>query len=271
MTPKRESRISCNDSDYCAGSSDEKSSASTDTTLSLNYEDDSFSSPSEDNNSTDENDVASIYHSPLLLRKRLLSLTPSPIQRFDDHDHDEYENDMPVSHRNTVQPRVLWKKRSNIRLVCFSLSMLAYVFTTTINYSSMMASFREKDSPGYAMSRQSKEWDDFHRQKAQKIMQKLSKRSTSSQYTIRIKGHRLDLVLQSLDYHAQCPSVKKVQVEWTDPAMKRLPRSVLKHKSGKVEESGAKSKSSSAVFLLDEDVLLQCDEIERGMFSLYCD
>lgn len=267
MTPKRNSRISSNDSDCCAENSDEKSSA-TDTTLCLTYDDDSLTSRCEDNTSSDENDAGlSTYHSPILLRKRLLPLAPSPIQGDDDDDDDNYSREMPISYRNTVQPRALWKKRSNLRILCFSFSLLAYLFSTTLNYSSMSASLRGQNSPGHPMSKQSKEWRSFHRQKARKIMQKLSKKSASSQYTIRIKGHRLDLVLQSLDYHAQCPSVKKVQIEWTDPSMKRLPRSVLKHKSGKVEGFGEKSKASSAVFLLDEDVLLQCSEIERGMSS----
>lgn len=261
-SPSSNTFHSRDDGDYCGEGSDDKSF--TDATLSLTCDDseDSTDDSLSDNSTDDSTEEVSIYHSPFLLRKRLLPLAPSPIQGDDD---DDDNHDGLISYRGTMQPRTLWKKRSNMRVLCFSLSMLAYLFSTTLNYSSMTASLRGQDGTGHPLNKQSKEWKSFHRQKAPKIMQKLSKKSASSQYTIRIKGHRLDLVLQSLDYHAQCPSVKKVQVEWTDPAMKRLPRSVLKHKSGKVEAFGEKSKASSAVFLLDEDVLLKCEEIERGM------
>lgn len=240
-------RISNDNGDFY-GSSDEKS---LEDTLSLTCDDESLTSRSEDNTLEESSVVElSMYQSPALLRKRL-PLALSPILGND------YGGESPMSYRNKLKSQTLWKKRSTVRILCFSVSILAYLFSTTLNYPSMITSIR-----GARLSKQSQEWNRFLRRKAPKIMKKMPSKSSNPQYTIRIKGRRLDLVLQSLDYHAQCPSVKNVQVEWTDPALKQLPKSVLKHKSGKVQAYG-KSKTP-AVFLLDEDILLKCDEIERG-------
>lgn len=234
-------------------SSDEKS---LEDTLSLTCDEESLASRSMEESSDDaEFSMFRSPASPAILRKRLLPMAPSPISG-DDQDGDDNQ----VSYRNRLRSKTLWKGRSAVRLLCFSASILAYMSSTTLTYPSLLASIRVRGVP---LSQEAQTWSRFHRRKGPKMLQKISKKASNSQYTIRIKGHRLDLVLQSLDYHAQCPSVKTVQVDWTDPTKPRLPRSVLKHKSGKVEALSSKS-STAAVFLLDEDVLLKCDEIERA-------
>ena len=55
-------------------------------------------------------------------------------------------------------------------------------------------------------NKETQEWKSFFNRKAPKILQKLPTKSSSKQYTIRIRGNRVDLIKQSLDFHSNCPS-----------------------------------------------------------------
>jgi len=262
------------DADLCGGGSSD--SQSLEDTLSLTCdEDNSLASSGSDNGNSitiDDNMIdvdLSIYRSPDLLRKRLMPLAPSPILDSSFHSY----HDHATFDRHLLTYTTLWRKRSAIRLLCFSLTILSYVvYSATFQalprstYQPFIRGLAASTRGTRKLSPEAQEWDRFVKRKAPKILQKLSNKSTNIQYTIKLKGHRLDLVLQSLDYHAQCPSVKSVQVEWNHPTKPNIvPKSVLKHKSGKVTNTA--TPRTSAVFLLDEDVLLTCEEIERGKFA----
>jgi hypothetical protein len=128
-----------------------------------------------------------------------------------------------------------------------------------MDYRTVVETLRDR-----TLTEETREWRRFFRRRAPKILNKLPSKSFSLEYTIRIRGHRVDLVTQSLDFHSNCPSVKDVQVEWTGMSGE-LPPSLIGHKSGKVKALG--KPSTPAVLLLDEDLILSCHEIERGEFE----
>jgi len=227
------------DSDCCA-----KSGCSLEDTLSLTC-DESLSSSNMEESS--DNELAVVYSSPDILRRRLLPLAPSPIETV-------YAASPLV--RGRQESRWQWRLRPSFRVLWLTMSMILYLFATLVDFRWMVESVGE-----VGLSKEAQQWNRFFRRKGPKIMEKIHSKSTSPEYTIRIKGSRLDLISQSLDFHHQCLSVKSVQVEWTDSS-RPLPKSILNHKSGKVEMM--QKPKTTALLLLDEDVILSCDEIERG-------
>lgn len=227
------------DSDCCA-----KSGCSLEDTLSLTC-DESLSSSNMEESS--DNELAVVYSSPDILRRRLLPLAPSPIETV-------YAASPLV--RGRQESRWQWRLRPSFRVLWLTMSMILYLFATLVDFRWMVESVGE-----VGLSKEAQQWNRFFRRKGPKIMEKIHSKSTSPEFTIRIKGSRLDLISQSLDFHHQCLSVKSVQVEWTDSS-RPLPKSILNHKSGKVEMM--QKPKTTALLLLDEDVILSCDEIERG-------
>ena len=129
------------------------------------------------------------------------------------------------------------------------------------NYRTLLETLQD-----HTLTEEAREWRRFFRRRAPKVLQRISTKSPGHEYTIRIRGHRVDLMMQSLDFHSQCPSVKDVQIEWTDDAS-QIPPSIATHKSGKVNALG--KPSTQAILLLDEDLILPCHDIERGEFPLH--
>jgi hypothetical protein len=79
-------------------------------------------------------------------------------------------------------------------------------------------------------------------------------------FTVRLSGDRTDLLERSVDVLTRCASVEQVQVEWKSTM--RPPRNIFRHASRKVTR--VEQLATNAVFLLDEDVIFTCDELERG-------
>lgn len=247
------------DSDDCFQKS---GSGSLEDTLSLTCDDSLSSNMSttfvdhDDDGEASDNESINGYPSPHLLRRRLLPLPPSPIPDTPSCSHDCDHSDYSI-HHNILEVHALPKKRSpRMRIVSLMMILTVYVVLTSIDHRWVLESISDND-----ISQEARQWRRFLRRKAPKILRKIPNKSTGRSYTIRIRGQRLDLVMQSLDYHAQCPSVKNVQVQWTADN-NQLPQAILKHKSGKVQPLA--KPSTSAIFLLDEDIVISCDEIERG-------
>ncbi|CAB9505595.1 64 protein [Seminavis robusta] len=189
------------------------------------------------------------YPSPHLLRRRLMPIPPSPIAGSG--------YDTPIRNKSIPEARFVSRKRHSTRILWLMIVLIVYVILTTIDHGGMLDAARD-----IGISDEARQWRRFFRRRAPKLLHKIPNRASGRSYTIRIKGHRLDLVTQSLDYHAQCPSVKEVQVLWTDPTTNQLPKSISNHQSGKVQPLG--KPSTMAVFLLDEDIRITCEEIERA-------
>lgn len=248
--------LSEEDSDCCG-----KSGSSLEDTVSLTCDESqsltsSISSSSMVDNTIDEENSDSeieTYRSPLLLRKRLMPLPPSPIINAGPN---------TTILRKRSERKALWTRRpQTIRMLWFTLALTAYFLGLSTNYrSALVETLRD-----HTLGKEAREWRRFFRRRAPKIMQKVSSKAPSHEYTIRIRGHRVDLVTQSLDFHAQCPSVKDVQIEWTDASTK-LPTSLSTHRSGKINTLG--KPHTQAVLLLDEDLILPCQDIERGELVL---
>lgn len=232
--------------DYCV-----KGGSSLEDTLSLTCDESSSMSSSSssivDNDNDPSDNEIDIYESPHLLRRRLLPLAPSPITP-------QVFLDSPLQ-RQPLANKVSWKRRPPIRMLGLTLSL-----AWTVYVLSMSTSVRWMREP-FPFSPDTQEWRRFLRRRAPKILHKLPAQSSSREYTIRIRGHRVDLITQSLDFHSSCPSVKEVQVEWTDQKSK-LPPSLLGHKSGKVKPF--RKTSTAGVFLLDENLILSCQDIEKA-------
>lgn len=257
--PQEYSSNESSSSSFCRSLSDEESEdccgkalggISLEDTLSLTCDQSSISSSSIVESTIDENSdtEADIYHSPHLLRRRLLPLAPSPIANS--------EPDSPI-HRKPFEDKTLLKQRPTTRIIWFTLFLVVFFLGSPTNYRTVVETLKES-----TMNEETRQWRRFFRRRAPKILQKLPSKSSNLEYTIRIRGHRVDLVTQSLDFHSGCPSVKEVQVEWNGSQSSNVPPSLMNHRSGKVKP--VEKPSTPAVLLLDEDLILPCEEIERA-------
>ena len=117
----------------------------------------------------------------------------------------------------------------------------------------------------FVSRRDNAEWRYFKRHTIPLIKKGFKKYQPENQYTIVLRGGRLDLLQQSLDSFARCPSVKQVQVDYqggTD-----VPITLLAHESQKVV-SKSEALPTSAVFLLAEGVKMSCPDMEKGMYRV---
>lgn len=115
-----------------------------------------------------------------------------------------------------------------------------------------------KSRPSYQPSKVV--WKQFLDDQVPKVRNALSLYVAEDHYTILLKGRRLDLLQQSLDNFARCPSVKEIHLDYQNGD---IPVMLLSHESKKVVPSG-QPLSTQALFLLSEGVLLSCTEMEKG-------
>ena len=114
--------------------------------------------------------------------------------------------------------------------------------------------------------KQNRNWRRLLQEESPKLQQDVLKGAPGSEFTIILQGRRLDLIQQSLDSHRKCPSVREIQVDFNGPG--NIPPTLLFHKVREVVPIEAIS--TKGVFLLSEDVMLSCEEIERGKRFCYC-
>lgn len=155
-------------------------------------------------------------------------------------DSDSEHGPVPRSRRQSS-----WSHRSNL--------FYSLVFLLGLSLLTAMKS-RSSLSPERAR------WNHFLINDVPIVRKALSDYEPEDQYSIVLKGNRLDLLLQSLDGFARCQSVKEIQLNY---AGGNVPISLLSHDSNKVLPPG-KALSTEALFLLSEGVLLSCNEMEKG-------
>lgn len=109
------------------------------------------------------------------------------------------------------------------------------------------------------------EWTTFMKTEARRVRRDVRKSHPSRSFTIKLSGSRLDLLQQSIESHSKCALVDQVQVDWHSELP--LPKKILRHASRKVAKVG--DLLTDAVLLLDEDVMLSCEELERGAYDWY--
>ena len=256
------------------------SAESLEDTLSLTCDDSmesTLSSSSSSDNSEASCEIKQVYRSPDLLRRRLLPVPPSPIaeQDFDDVNHPQQQQ-LRDQQNNEKKTLIRPKQQRGVGgatgrfFFWFLLSIVSFTLTVTTDFQTISESLTDA-----TYSEETRQWKRFFRRKAPRIVNKISSHKPQSrEFTIRLKGQRLDLMLQSLDFHAQCPFVHGVQIDWTggdasNNNSNNIPQAIMHHKSGKVQTLSEKL-ATPAVFLLDEDVLLTCEEMERGKTCSSC-
>mmetsp|Transcript_17623 Transcript_17623/g.28504 ORF Transcript_17623/g.28504 Transcript_17623/m.28504 type:complete len:388 (-) Transcript_17623:677-1840(-) len=104
------------------------------------------------------------------------------------------------------------------------------------------------------------QWRDFRNYQVPIVRKAFKNYQPENQYTIILRGSRLDLLQQSLDIVSRCPSVNEVLVDYPNG---ELPIAMMSHDSRKVTPY-SESLSTNAVFLLSEGVILSCTELEKG-------
>lgn len=107
---------------------------------------------------------------------------------------------------------------------------------------------------------QYRSWRFFLQKQAPMIIRQIRQDAPGKSFTILLKGNRLDFVQQSIDAHSVCSSVEEVQIDFDGSTA--VPQTILA-RSAKV--SPIRSITTSAVLLLSDDVILTCDELEKGM------
>ena len=107
---------------------------------------------------------------------------------------------------------------------------------------------------------QPQDWKAFLQNDAPRIQRLIEVSPVSDTFTVRLSGGRPDLIERSVDVLTRCASVEEVQVEWQSTL--RAPRKLFRHASRKVVR--VEKLVTSAVLLLDEDVIFTCDELDRG-------
>ena len=109
----------------------------------------------------------------------------------------------------------------------------------------------------FRVRQQQDKWKKFLQKDAVALKKSIRRKKPAKEYTIVLKGSRLDLIQQSLDAHSKCSSVREIQTELLDS--KALTFS-FNSKAVPLSDTF----STDGVFLLSEDVVLSCEEIERG-------
>jgi len=79
-----------------------------------------------------------------------------------------------------------------------------------------------------------------------------------------IQHKRLDILKNSIDSHSSCPSVSQIIVHWN---MDIDPPSSLLNNAKVVIARKAATFSTSAVFLLHDDLIFTCKELDRGFYT----
>ena len=103
-------------------------------------------------------------------------------------------------------------------------------------------------------------WTRFLEQDAARVTREIKKSPTPESFIIVLNGGRLDLIQQSLDAHVRCPSVEDIVINFD--GMDHPPEYLLSHRTTDLEH--VNSLDAQSLFLLNEGVMLSCDELEKG-------
>jgi hypothetical protein len=191
------------------------------------------------------------FGSPTHLRRRQQKFPAPPHENEPSHDDgvDEDEDDKKQFHE--THKHASKRRHSLIRsLLMSALVVSSYYFlwsSKTLDRMDLSAKNR---------------WKMPSRQQTRKLVHKIQRQPLRDGVTVRLKGDRIDLLWQSLDRLARCPSVETVQIEWGHQNKQAVPEILLYHKSRKVTPVG--TTHTDAVLLLGESVKLSCEDLERA-------
>lgn len=101
-------------------------------------------------------------------------------------------------------------------------------------------------------------WSYFLNKQAAPLLQQIRQDHLGESFTVVLKGSRLDFLQQAVDAYSMCSSVKEVQIDFVS---KDVPATILAL-GDKV--STVRAIETSGTFLVSEDVILSCRELEKG-------
>ncbi|CAJ1895692.1 unnamed protein product [Cylindrotheca closterium] len=101
-------------------------------------------------------------------------------------------------------------------------------------------------------------WMHFMNNEAGFLKHKIAHTTQEKQFTILLKGDRIDFIHQSIDAHSACSSVKEIQLDFGSST---IPDRTLA-RDDKVTTS--RIVHTNAVLLLSQDVLLSCEELDKA-------
>lgn len=101
-------------------------------------------------------------------------------------------------------------------------------------------------------------WMQFMNAEVPFLRHKISHTVPDDEFTILLKGNRIDFIHQSIDAHSSCDSVKEIQLDFGSTP---VPARTLA-RDGKV--TTARLVKTNAVLLLSQDVLFSCQELDKG-------
>ena len=182
-----------------------------------------------------------------ILRRRRSQLPVSPLSTtFDDYHQDDAEQ---ISTELLLQNETLLEKNMN-KYFSTPLSMLVlFLLVCWIRFLSFKS---EPSVPFYPIQ----QWQNFLQKEAPAILKRIQTTRLNKSYTIRLVGTRPDLVDQSIVAHSGCLRVKQIQII-TDalPSTWKVPKGYA---------STGDPLTTNGVLLLQDDVKLTCDELDRG-------
>jgi hypothetical protein len=140
---------------------------------------------------------------------------------------------------------------------------LFYALACLVGVSTLMSI--QSSSYAAASSRvNNEEWRHFQMHTLPMVRKGLKRYQPEQEYTVVLRGGRLDLLQQSLDNFARCSSVKEVQLDYLG-SDGDIPITLLSHDSRKVVPA-SESLSTAAVFLLSEGIMVSCSDMEKGEY-----
>lgn len=197
------------------------------------------------------------------LRHRRNRLEEEPHTVFDDGDdrlescsmEEDYSDDESDSH---TKRRKRWSYGQKHRMDL--LRIVALLAAAVWTGSTVVWAIR-------ATIRYSRRWRLPSRVKIDLVLQRISRQSVAKGLTVRLRGNRVDLLHHSLDRLAFCPIVHSVLIDWTEPNY-HMPHELIYHGSQKAEPWTSHSKvATPGVLLLDEGILLGCDELGKAFIE----
>jgi hypothetical protein len=188
------------------------------------------------------------FGSPARLRRRQHNFPVSPHGNELSHDDDDVDDNKKRFHEMLKHT----SRRHNLIQFLFVSALVTYSCyflwsSKTLDTMDLRATNR---------------WKMPSKQQARKLVHKIQRQPLRDGVTIRLQGDRIDLMLQSLDRLARCPSVEAVQIKWGHQNKNVVPEILLYHKSRKVTSVG--TTDTDAVLLLGESTELSCENLERA-------
>lgn len=235
------------DKDLCAC---ERADTTSDDTASLTQNTSLVSSFS---NEEDSNNYSSSPRETILRHRRVRFDSPKLV--------DEYNSDSEEC--ATEEKGVAWTlHRRGRQIVKFATLHKKLVLRIAIISLLSGIILNSLNSPTFMVKR----WKLPTRSERRKLAQAIASLSPQDTFTLRLKGNRLDLLAASIAYHAPCPRVGEIQLDWQgtedDP---ETPGILLRDSHAKVSDLG--HLNTDAVLLLDEGVTLTCTELDRGFYG----